>query len=139
MNNRENGLDEALDALFRDLDITPGFNVNVLARLHTGRQLDFIEQANRSRQLERARYSLALREAETLRRAKLRLLTLDGIGIACLLIIITVAAGRNFEFRVDEIISAYYPYVAVLLGILIAAVPLIGMAAERDQPTADVP
>jgi hypothetical protein len=61
----------------------------------------------------------------------LRLLTLDTLGIALLLVVAVVTAGPRLSRDVMEIWSQYGPYIAMLLGILIAAVPLAGMWAEQ--------
>jgi hypothetical protein len=61
----------------------------------------------------------------------LRLLTLDTLGIALLLVVAVVTAGPRLSRDVMDISSQYGPYIAMLLGILIAAVPLAGMWAER--------
>jgi hypothetical protein len=59
-------------------------------------------------------------------------LAIDGFGIACLFVVIAIKTLRSVE--VAEIIGDYYPYVAVLVGILIAAIPVVGMVVERDHP-----
>jgi hypothetical protein len=61
----------------------------------------------------------------------LRLLTLDTLGIALLLVVAVVTAGPRLSRDVMDIASQYGPYIAMLLGILIAAVPLAGMWAEQ--------
>jgi hypothetical protein len=61
----------------------------------------------------------------------LRLLTLDTLGIALLLVVAVVTAGPRLSRHVMDISSQYGPYIAMLFGILIAAVPLAGMWAER--------
>jgi hypothetical protein len=123
-------LDGALYAMFGDVDVSPEFDTRVMTRLQ-GLQLDSAEQANRARRIEQERYRTALLEARKIGRAKLWLLTIDGFGIACLLVVITVTALRNVV--AVEVIINYYPYVAVLLGILVAAAPVVGMVVERDH------
>ena len=63
----------------------------------------------------------------------LRLLTLDTLGIALLLVVAVVTAGPRLSRDVIEVSSQYGPYVAMLLAILIAAVPLAGMWAEQTR------
>jgi hypothetical protein len=63
----------------------------------------------------------------------LRLLTLDTLGIALLLVAAVVTAGPRLSRDVMDISSRYGPYVAMLLGILIAAVPLVGMWVEQTR------
>jgi hypothetical protein len=138
MINKECQVDEALFALFADIDITPGFDAAVLARLHDDSRSGFAERADSARQRERERYRIAQSELEKLLRSSLRILALDGLGIGYLLAISAVAVWRHGDSRIIAIISDYYPYIAVLLGILIALIPLVGAKDPGVSVSGDV-
>jgi hypothetical protein len=139
MIDKEYQLDAALRALFRDIDSSPGFDASVMSQLQGNFHSQFGEQADRARQLERDRYRIALLEDRNTHRAKLRLLTFDGFGIACLVAVVEAAVWRHWDFHVAESVSDYYPYIAAVLGVLIAAVPVVGMAIERNERAAGNP
>jgi hypothetical protein len=103
-----------------------------MARLRAESQTDATERAMRARQQERARYRRAVLELQSWRRAMLRVLTLDTLGIA-LLVVAVVTAWPHFSRNVVETSHQYGPYIVMLLGILIAAVPLLGMWAEQTR------
>jgi len=63
----------------------------------------------------------------------LRLLTLDTLGIALLLVVAVVTAWPHLSRDVMDISRQYGPYIVTLLGVLIAAVPLLGMWAEHSR------
>jgi hypothetical protein len=126
MIDKERQLDEALYALFADMDITAGFDAGVLVRLRADSQSEFAVRVNSARQRERERYRIARSELQNLFRSSLRMLALDGLGIAYLLVVSAVAVWRHWDSQFIETISDYYPYIAALLGILIAVVPLVG-------------
>jgi hypothetical protein len=63
----------------------------------------------------------------------LRLLTLDTLGIGLLLVTAVAAAWPHLRGNVMDISRQYGPYITLSLGILIAAVPVLGMWAERTR------
>jgi hypothetical protein len=132
MSTPDSELDRRLQALFGGLDTRADFDARLMARLRAESQTDASERAARARQ-EHARYRRAVLELQSSRRSMLRLLTLDTLGIALLLVAAVVTAGPRLSRDVMEISSQYGPYVAMLLGVLIAAVPLAGMWAEQTR------
>ena len=132
MSTRESQLDKHLEALFGGLDTAADFDARLMARLRAESQTDAGERAIRARQQERERYRTALLALQSWRRSVLRLLTLDTLGIAFLLVVAVVTAWPRLNDVLD-ISRQYGPYLATLLGVLIAAVPLVGMWAERTR------
>jgi len=130
MSTPDSELDRHLQALFRGLDTRADFDARLMARLRAESQTDATERTARAGH-ERARYRRAVLELQSSRRSMLRLLTLDTLGIALLLVVAVVTAGPRLSRDVMDISSQYGPYIAMLLGILIAAVPLAGMWAEQ--------
>ena len=126
-------LDKHLQALFGGLDTGADFESQLMARLRAESHTDTTERAMRARQREHARYRRAVLELQSWRRSMLRLLTLDTLGIALLLMVAIVAAGPRLSQEVVSIWRQYGPYVAMLFGILIGAVPLLGMWAEQTR------
>ena len=86
-----------------------------------------------ARQQERVRYRRALSELQNWRGSMLRLLTLDTLGIALLLVVAVVTAWPRLSRDVMGISRQYGPYIVTLLSVLIAAVPLLGMWAEQTR------
>lgn len=124
-------LDERLQVLFRGLDTGPDFDVRLMTRLRAESQTDAAERAMRARQQERERHGRALSDLHTWRRSMLRLLTLDTLGLAFLLVVAVVTAWPHLNPQVMDGLRQYGPQIATLLGVLLAAVPLVGMWAER--------
>jgi hypothetical protein len=133
MSTPESELDRHLQALFGGLDTSVDFEARLMARLRAESQPDATERAVRARQQERARYRRAVLELQSWRQLMLRLLTLDTLGIALLLVIALVTAWPHFNRNVMDISRQYGPYIAISLSILIGAVPLIGMWAEQTR------
>lgn len=133
MSTPDSELDRRLQALFGGLDTGADFDTRLMARLRAQSQGDAAERAVRARQLERERYNKALLELQSWRRSILRLLTLDTLGIIFLLVVAVVTAGPHLIQGVLDISLHYGPYIATLLGILLAAVPVVGMWAERTR------
>jgi hypothetical protein len=102
-----------------------------MARLRAESQADGVERAMLARQQERERHGRALSDLQSWRRSMLRLLTLDTLGIGLLLVVAVVTAWPHLNPQVVEGLRQYGPHIATLLGILLAAVPLVGMWAER--------
>ena len=125
-------LDEHLHALFGGLDTGADFDAKLMARLLAESQTDARER-RRALQQERARYQRAVSELQSGRRSVLHLLTLDTLGIALLLVAAVVTAWPHFGRDIVQISHLYGPYIVTSLGILIAAVPLLGMWAERSH------
>lgn len=126
-------LDQHLQALFADLDTGADFEARLVTRLRAESQLDATEQSMRALQQERARHQRAVSELQSWRRAMLRLLTLDALGIAALLVIASVAAWPLFSGPVVDISRQYGPHILMLLSILIASVPLLVMWVEQSR------
>lgn len=134
MSTRESQLDKHLEALFGGLDTAADFEARLMARLRAESQTDTAARAVRAREQERARYRRALLELHNWRRSMLRLLTLDTLGIACLLVVAAVTAWPYINRGdVMSIWRHYGPYIGTLLAVLIAAVPVAGMWAERTR------
>jgi len=87
----------------------------------------------RARQQESARYRRAVLELQGWRRSMLRLLTLDTLGVALLLVVAVVAARPYFSRNVMDMGRQYGPYIAMMVSIAIAAVPLLGIWAEQAR------
>ena len=125
-------LDKHLQALFGALDTRADFDARLMARLHAEAQTVAIEPAMRARQ-ERARYRRAVLELQGWRRSMLRQATLDTVGIALLLVVVVVTAWPHLSGNVMDIWRQYGLYIGMLLSILIAALPLLGMWAEQNR------
>src|SRR2546421_11240882 len=133
MSTPDSELDKHLRALFAGLDTRADFDARLMARLRAESQIDATERAVRARQQERARHRRALLELQNWRRSMLRLLTLDTLGIALLLVVAVVTAWPHLSRDVMGISRQYGPYIATLLGVLIAAGPPLGMWAEQSR------
>jgi hypothetical protein len=133
MSMPDSELDRRLQALFAGLDTGADFDTRLMTHLRAQPQEDAAERAVRARQLERQRYHSALLELQSCRRSILRLLTLDALGIIFLLVVAVVTAGPHLARDVLDISLHYGPYIATLLGILLAAVPVVGMWVERTR------
>jgi hypothetical protein len=131
MNTRDLELDQRLQALFRGLDTGPDFDARLMARLRAESQTDVVERVTRARQQEHERYERALSDLQRWRRSMLRLLTLDTLGIGILLVLAVVTAWPHLNPQVLEGLLQYGPHIATSIGVLLAAVPLVGMWAER--------
>jgi hypothetical protein len=133
MSIRDSELDKHLQALFGGLDTRADFDVRLMARLRAESPTAATERAMRSREQERARYRSAVSELQGWRRSMLRMLTLDALGIALLLVAAIVTAWPHVSQDVMDVWRQYAPYIVMSLGILIAAVPLLAMWAERTH------
>jgi uncharacterized membrane protein len=125
MSMPDSELDKNLRALFGALDTRADFDVRLMARLQAESQADTLARARRARQQERARYQSA--------RSMLRLVTLDTVGIALLLVVAVVAVWPRVRPGALDLVRLYGPYLAILLSLLIAAVPLLGMWADQTR------
>jgi hypothetical protein len=133
MNAPDFDLDRHLQALFGDLDTGADFDARLMARLRAESQLDAAGRAMRARQQERARHRRAVVALQSWRRSMLRLLTLDTLGIALMLVVAVVTAWPHVSRNVMDISRQYWPYIAMLSVVMIAAVPLLGMWAEQSR------
>ena len=133
MSTPDTELDKHLQALFAGLDTRADFDARLMARLQSESHADATGRAIRARQLEQARYRSAVLELQSWRRSMLRLLTLDTLGIALLLVVAFVTVWPRFRPEVMDILRHYGPYIFTLLAVMIAAVPLIGMWAEQTR------
>ena len=136
MNTPDTDLDRHLQALFAGLDTGADFDARLMARLRAESHAVAAGRAIRARQQEQARYRSAVLELQSWRRSMLRLLTLDALGIALLLVVAVVTAWPRFGPDVMDVVRHYGPYIVTLLAVLIAAVPLIGMWAEQTRKAA---
>ncbi|HEY1873963.1 MAG TPA: hypothetical protein VGG67_06125 [Steroidobacteraceae bacterium] len=132
MSTPDSELDRQLRALFGDLDTAADFDARLMARLRAEPHTDATERAMRARQ-ERARYGRAVLELQSRGRSTLRQLTLDTLGIALLLVVAVITAWPQLSRNVMDIWRQYGLYIVMLLSILIAAVPLLGMWAEQTR------
>jgi hypothetical protein len=133
MSTRDSQLDKHLEALFGGLDTAADFDTRLMARLRAESQTDAAERTIRARQQERLRYRKAQLELKSWRRSMLRLLTLDTLGIAFLLVVAIGTAWPHLTRDGLHISRQYVPYIATLLGVLVAAVPLVAMWVERTR------
>ena len=133
MSTPNSELDKHLQAFFGGLDTRADFDARLMARLRAESQTAVTERAMRTREQERARYRRAVSELQTWRRSMLRMLTLDTLGIAFLLVAAIVTAWPHVRQEVLDISRQYAPYIAMSLGVLIAAVPLLAMWAEQTR------
>jgi hypothetical protein len=133
MSTPESELDKHLQALFGRLDAGADFDARLMARLRAEAHTDADGRAMRARHQEHARYRSAVLELQSWRRSMLRLLTLDTVGIALLLVVAVVAAWSHVSRDVLDVAHQYGAYIAVALSILIAAVPLLAMRAEQTR------
>ena len=132
MSTPDSELDKHLRALFGGLDTGADFDKRLMARLQAKARTGATERAVRARQQERARYRRAVVELQSWRRSVLRLLTLDTLAIALLLVVTTVTAWPHIGGDVMDIWRRYVPFIVILLGALIAAVPVLGIWTEQN-------
>jgi hypothetical protein len=133
MSTPDSELDRHLQALFAGLDTRADFDARLMARLRAESPTDASGQDVRARQHERARYRRTVLELQSWRRLMLRLLTLDTLGIAFMLVVAAVTAWPHIGRNVMDIARQYGPCLAILPVVLIAAVPLLGMWAEQSR------
>jgi hypothetical protein len=133
MSTSDSELDRHLQALFGGLDTGSDFDARLMARLRVESQTEATERGLRARRQERARHQRAVMELQSWRRSVLRLLTFDTLGIALLLVVAIVTAGPRLSREVMDISRQYGPYIALLLAILIATIPLVGMWGEQTR------
>jgi hypothetical protein len=133
MSTRDLKLDQRLQVLFRGLDAGPDFDARLLARLRAESQTDAVERVMHARQQEQARHGRALSDLQSWRRSMLRLLTLDTLGIGFLLAVAVITAWPHLNPQVLDGLRQYGLHIATSLGVLLAAVPLVGMWAERHR------
>jgi len=132
MSTPDSELDKHLQALFGGLDTRADFDARLMARLHAESRQDATERARRAQQ-ERARYRRAVMELHSWRRSVLRLLTLDTLGIVLLLVVMAVTAWPHVSHYVMDISRRDGAYIALLVALLISAVPVLGMWAEQTR------
>jgi len=132
MSTPDSELDRHLEALFGGLDTRSDFDARLMARLRAEAHTGATERAMRARQQERARHRRAVVEVQSWRRWMVRLLTLDTLGVALLLVVTAVTAWPHIRTDVVDTFRQFGPYIVMLLAVLIAAVPLLGMWAEQN-------
>jgi len=133
MSTPDSELDKHLRALFGGLDTRADFDARLMARLQTESRGETTERVMQARQQERARYGRAVLELQSWRRSMLRLLTLDTLAIAVVLVVAIVTAGPRLSQDVMEISRQYGPYIGSLVAVLIAVVPLLGMWLDQTR------
>jgi hypothetical protein len=138
MSEPDSELDKHLEALYGGLDTRPDFELRLMARLRVESQREATQRTMRVQQ-ERARYRRAVLELQSWRQRTLRLLTLDTVGVALLLLVALATVWPHLSPAVLDTARQYGPYVALLLAILIAAVPLWGMWAEQSRTAFRLP
>ncbi len=117
-------LDQHLDALFSGLDTRADFDVRLMARLRVEADREAMQRTWRARQ-EHERYLKA--------RSMLRLVTFDTLGIAVLLLVGALGAWRYVTPSLADVLREHGPYVLILVSLLIAFVPLLGMWADENR------
>ena len=132
MSTPDSELDRQLRALFGGLDTGADFDARLMARLRVESLTEANERVMRAQQ-ERARYRRAVLELQSWRRSMLRLLTLDTLGIGLLLVVAVFTAWPHVGRNIMDVSRQYGSYIAMLLGIVIGAVPLLGMWAEQTR------
>ena len=133
MSNPDSEVDEHLRTLFGGLDTGTDFDARLMAHLRTESQADTAERAAQARHQERERYQEVLLELQSWRQSTLRLLTLDTLGISFLLVVAVGLAWPHLSRDLMDIWRQYGPYIATLLSVVIAAVPLLGMWVEQSR------
>lgn len=133
MSAPDSELDKHLQALFGSLDTRADFDGRLMARLRAEPQAHATERTLQALQQEHARYRRTVAELQSGRRSLLRLLTLDTLGIAVLLVVVVVAIWAHLGRQVMDISRHYGLYMAMLPALLIAVVPLLGMWAEQAR------
>lgn len=133
MSNPDSELDKHLQALFGGLDTGAGFDARLFAQLRVESQADAAGRAIRAQHQERERHRKELLQLKSWRRSTVRLLTLDTLGISFLLVVVVAVAWPLISGDVMDLSRQYGPYIATLLGVLIAGVPLVGMWAEQTR------
>ena len=128
----ESDHDQHLRALFGGLDTKEDFDLRLMARLQAERQAEAIGRAALAREQERARYRREVLGLQSWRRL-MRLLTLDILGIAALLVVAIGAAWPPFAVDVIGNLRQNGPYILTAFSILIAGVPLLVMWAEQSR------
>jgi hypothetical protein len=126
-------LDRQLLALFGGLDTGTDFDARLMARLQAESQADTAQRVIRARQEERERHRKALFGLQSWRRSMLRLLTLDTLGITLLLVVALLTAWPHLNRNVLNIPLQYGLHMATLIGLLLAAVPVVGMWSEQTR------
>jgi hypothetical protein len=128
----ESDHDQHLRALFGGLDTKADFDLRLMARLQAERQAEVIGRAALAREQERARYRREVLGLQSWLRL-MRLLTLDILGIAALLVLAIGAAWPLFGVDVIGILRQNGPYILTAFSILIAGIPLLVMWAEQSR------
>ena len=112
-------VDERLSALFSGLDSRPGFNERLLARLHQEVVQD-TQRADEARRQEQIRHRVARQTLSPWKEELGRWVNLETVGIAVL------AGLMGTSIWSADQIREYLPQVATALGLLIAAIPVVG-------------
>ena len=133
MSTPDSELDRQLQALFGGLDTGSDFERRLMARLRAESHTAVTERTIRARQQEHVRYRRAVLELQSWRQSTLRLLTLDTLGMALMLVAAVVTAWPRLSHDFMDNSRQYGSYITVSLSILIAAVPLLGMWVEHSR------
>jgi len=127
-------LDRQLQALFGGFDTGADFDARLLARLRAESHTDSTKRAVRARQQELTRHRQAVLQLQSWHRSMLRLLAFDTLGVALLCAVVVVMGRAHLSRDVMDISRQYGPYIGMLLAMLVAAVPLLGIRAEQTRP-----
>jgi hypothetical protein len=115
-----NTIDDRLSRLFRAIDVPPDFEARVMARVHAESVDNVEERARSARKLAQQTHDTAGRDLRQWYRAALKILTLDALGGATLLVVLIVGLPR-----LAPLIAAFGPSNAVALLALLVAGSLV--------------
>jgi hypothetical protein len=89
-----NSLDDRLSRAFRAVDVPADFETRLMARVRALSKDSQKERANSARQWAQASFETTGRELQILQRAAFRMLTLDSVAVATLIIVLVLALPR---------------------------------------------
>jgi len=136
-------LDERLTGAFAGLDVSPGFDARLTARVARESERDFAERLGRARRLEQERYrSARLHRGWRLEfQALLRVFTLETVGAAVLVALAATALSSPFTAWADgqmpEVTDVLRQNATLiwpsLLGIVLGLCPLVLRRLRRPH------
>jgi len=125
-----NTIDDRLSRMFGAIDTPSDFETLVMARVHAADMQSMAERANSAQTSAQQSHDTAARNLRQWYRAALRMLTLDGLGAATLLVVLMAEVPR-----VSPRLASNGSMYALSLIALIAAVVFIGkVAPQLDGP-----
>lgn len=136
MSTRNLDLDRHLREHFGALDTRPDFDERLMARVQAASRVEQDEEAARTRQRERerSRYRRSVLDLQTERRQR----SLEGLGIALLLIIAGVSVWSRISGDVMDLVHQHGLSLLTALAVLIGAVPLVGLWAEDTHRSSNM-